>query len=178
MVGRTPHDKLFKRIFKDPRYAAEELREALPEAVVQALDWTTLKREPETHVEQPGNARRPLPLVLPVLLTHAHGGWKAETRFTALFTQEALALAPWAVPDFEYAVDDLANLDQAALRERPASDPVRLTLWALRDAAAPPSSPPPKAGSKPSRPSRATPPSATSRAPSACTSCASSTTRP
>ena len=188
MVGRTPHDKLFKRVFKDPRYAAEELREALPEAVVRALDWSTLKREPETHVEQrdadaysdlvfsarakstrvliyvlfehqssndehmalrllgymvsvwrrfvekPNNLRKPLPLVLPVLLAHAPGGWKAETRFTALFTQEALALAPWSVPDFEYAVDDLTNLDQDALRERPASDPVRLTLWALRDA--------------------------------------------
>ena len=187
-MSRTPHDKLFKRIFKDPRFAAEELRSALPAPLVTSLDWATLKREPETHVERrdadaysdlvfsaqargarvliyvlfehqstnddhmalrllgymvsiwgrfvenKANARKPLPPVIPVLLAHAPGGWKANARFTDSFTEDALAIAPWAIPHFEYAVDDLAKLGPDALRARSASDPVKLTLWVLRDA--------------------------------------------
>ena len=51
-MSRTPHDKLFKRIFKEPQYAAEELRALLPSPLVAALDWATLRPEPDSYVDQ------------------------------------------------------------------------------------------------------------------------------
>ena len=187
-MSRTPHDKLFKRIFRDPRYAAEELRTQLPSSLVAALDWSSLQRESESHVdesladiysdlvfsaragservlvyvlfehqstndermalrlleymvkiwthfvEDEENSNEPLPLIIPVVLAHAQGGWTSKRRFTELFTRESLALAPRSIPDFEYVVDDLAKSSHQQLKTRALSDPVKLTLWVLRDA--------------------------------------------
>ena len=51
-MSRQPHDKLFKRIFKNPEYAAEELRELLPPALVSALDWDSLEQESGSYVDE------------------------------------------------------------------------------------------------------------------------------
>lgn len=47
---------------------------------------------------------------------------------------EVARLGPGALPDFAYAVDDLAKLSDAALQSREVSDPVKVALWLLRDA--------------------------------------------
>lgn len=187
-MSRTPHDKLFKRIFKEPQYAAEELRALLPSPLVAALDWATLRPEPDSYVDQAladgysdlvfsarageervlvyvlfehqstndermalrllkymveiwmhfakdqRNVGEPLPLVIPVVLAHAPGGWTAKRRFAELFTEAAVGLAPHSIPDFEYAVDDLAKVSPDELQQRLSSDAVRMTLWVLRDA--------------------------------------------
>ena len=187
-MSRTPHDKLFKRIFKEPQYAAEELRTLLPSPLVAALDWATLRPEPDSYVDQAladgysdlvfsarageervlvyvlfehqstndermalrllkymveiwmhfakdqRNVGEPLPLVIPVVLAHAPGGWTAKRRFAELFTEAGVGLAPNSVPDFEYAVDDLAKVSPDELQQRLSSDAVRMTLWVLRDA--------------------------------------------
>ena len=39
---RTRHDALFKRIFNNPKYAADELRAVLPAEVARHIDWSTL----------------------------------------------------------------------------------------------------------------------------------------
>lgn len=186
-MTRQPHDKLFKRIFTNPKYAEEELTELLSPPLAAAIDWSTLKREPGSYVdealadthsdlvfsaragredvlvfvlfehqstnddwmalrllsymvklwtgfaEDPNNGRR-LPLIVPVVLSHAPGGWTPHRHFSALFGENGVALAPECIPDFTYAVDDLTRLTDAELKARPASDAVKLTLWVLRDA--------------------------------------------
>ena len=187
-MSRTPHDKLFKRVFKEPRHAAEALAPLLPPRLSAAIEWDGLKRESETHVDESladiysdlifsasagdtpvriyvlfehqstndprmalrlleymvkvwtdfvrdsDNAGQPLPLVIPVVLAHVPGGWTAKRRFAELFTPESTVLAPKSIPDFEYEVDDLAKATHEELRQRAASDAVKLTLWMLRDA--------------------------------------------
>ena len=80
------------------------------------------------------NAEKPLPLIVPLVLSHVPGGWTPATRFSELFATDAVRLRPGALPDFAYAVDDLAKLSDAALQSREVSDPVKVALWLLRDA--------------------------------------------
>lgn len=74
-----------------------------------------------------------LPLIVPLVLSHADSGWNVERRFSALFSEEARRRMPSAIPDFEYVVLDVRNLGPVELRRGPLPDEVKLTLWLLRD---------------------------------------------
>lgn len=52
MNTSTPHDGLFKRIFKDPVHAAGILRSVLPAELVAQLDFSTLELEPGSFIDQ------------------------------------------------------------------------------------------------------------------------------
>ncbi len=47
-----PHDALFRRVFSEPAQAAALLRESLPAAVRDRFDWNTLRRLPDTFVDE------------------------------------------------------------------------------------------------------------------------------
>ncbi len=49
--GSNPHDALFKAVFAQPEHAGGELQAVLPDALVQALDWSTLERRPGSFVD-------------------------------------------------------------------------------------------------------------------------------
>ncbi|MEX1363574.1 MAG: Rpn family recombination-promoting nuclease/putative transposase [Nannocystaceae bacterium] len=49
---RHPHDALVKRIFTRPEAAAVELRAMLPTALCEQLDWSTLRVEPASFVDE------------------------------------------------------------------------------------------------------------------------------
>ncbi len=73
-----------------------------------------------------------LPVVIPVVLHHGDAGWRAPTRFEALFD-----LPPEAAeftPHFRFVLDDLATESEAALFARAASAFTRLVLTALQQA--------------------------------------------
>jgi predicted transposase YdaD len=53
----TPHDRLFKLAFSDPRHAAEFFRSVLPPDVVQHIDFRTLRAEPTTFIDSKLRAR-------------------------------------------------------------------------------------------------------------------------
>lgn len=47
----TPHDALFKAIFKRPEHARAELESVLPASLAQALDWRTIRHLPGSFVD-------------------------------------------------------------------------------------------------------------------------------
>ena len=51
-VTKTPHDALYKSVFQHPENAAAELRHVLPAEHVAAIDWSTLKLEPGSYVDE------------------------------------------------------------------------------------------------------------------------------
>jgi predicted transposase/invertase (TIGR01784 family) len=73
-----------------------------------------------------------LPVVIPVVLHHGSAGWRAPTRFEALFDlpPEAAELTP----HFRFLLDDLGIQSEAALFGRAASACTRLVLTALQQA--------------------------------------------
>lgn len=48
----TPHDALFRGIFSQPLQAAELLRHAFPPGITSLLDFTTIKQEPGSFVDE------------------------------------------------------------------------------------------------------------------------------
>ena len=48
----NPHDALFKRIFQDPETAAGELRSVLPARLAERIDWSSLRIEPGSFVDE------------------------------------------------------------------------------------------------------------------------------
>lgn len=76
-----------------------------------------------------------LPIVLPVVLHHSLTGWTASTSLQDLFGPVALdpAFAPF-VPHFAFAIDDLSDLTDQALKQRAWSAFPTLAAWVLRDA--------------------------------------------
>jgi predicted transposase/invertase (TIGR01784 family) len=81
--------------------------------------------------ERPGE---PLPLVVPIVLSHAEGGWTAATRFEALFSLPPRASDLLAfVPRFSYVVDDLAATDVRELEARLLTTLAELALRLFRD---------------------------------------------
>src|SRR5690349_17799203 len=48
----TPHDTLFKVLFSNPRRAAEVLRHVLPPGVARRIDWSTLRCEPGSFIDE------------------------------------------------------------------------------------------------------------------------------
>ena len=87
--------------------------------------WSRIARE--------DRALRRLPAIVPVVLTHAPGGWSAPTRFRELLDGPAGSMRSLgSLPDFEYLVDDLTRLTPEAIAARPASAAYRLVLWSLQ----------------------------------------------
>jgi hypothetical protein len=78
-----------------------------------------------------------LPIVLPVLLHHGDGRWRAAPDFAAMLDAgpELLAVARPYQPDFRFVLDDLAALSVEALAARALHDLgrlVQLALWSSR----------------------------------------------
>lgn len=85
--------------------------------------------------EHPGVIR--LPAVIPLVVHHNRRAWSSPTQVLDL-----LDLAPDLtdavrehLPRFEFILDDLTRLDERALRARPLTAPVRVTLLLLKIAA-------------------------------------------
>jgi hypothetical protein len=80
--------------------------------------WLEETRDPASP-HRASNART-LPLIIPVLLTHAPHGWTEPTRMHELFDPLSLAVPDVAelVPSFRIVVDDLAHVDDDGLRAR------------------------------------------------------------
>ena len=91
----------------------------------------------EKHTRKRGGKRPPLPPILPVVLSHAPGGWRGPARLVELcrFSDADRGLFAPFVPDFRYFVDDLAKASQLELlADRDLEPAARLVLWILRDA--------------------------------------------
>jgi predicted transposase YdaD len=83
--------------------------------------------------EYPG---QPLPIVIPIVISHAPEGWTAPRDMHALFEPHPSSvpeLAPF-VPSFSIIVEDLAHLGNEQLKDRALTAFARLALWVLRDA--------------------------------------------
>src|SRR5688500_10897972 len=79
-----------------------------------------------------GEAGPPLPVIVPVVLHHSDTGWRAATRFEALFDLPP-ATAEFT-PHFRFVLDDLGAHSEAAVQERAVSAFTRLVLAALQQA--------------------------------------------
>jgi len=75
-----------------------------------------------------------LPPIVPVVVAHGPGGWRARTQFADLVDLRggAATLAPH-VPAFSYLVDDLASVPDADLAARPVAAALRVVLLALKN---------------------------------------------
>jgi hypothetical protein len=56
-MSTTPHDALFKHTFSQPQHAIELFRSLLPAAVVQHIDFDTLRGEPASFIDDKLRAR-------------------------------------------------------------------------------------------------------------------------
>jgi predicted transposase/invertase (TIGR01784 family) len=77
-----------------------------------------------------------LPIVIPVLVCHAPGGYTAPVEMQALFDpppDSIEGLAPY-VPHFRLLVEDLVHVTDEQLRARALAAFPMLALWLLRDA--------------------------------------------
>jgi predicted transposase/invertase (TIGR01784 family) len=186
----TPHDALFKAGFEAPGHAAGLFREVLPAAIVEALDWSTIRRENGSFIDSNLAPRHsdllfsvqlagvpdaevllflllehqsvthqdmclrmlgyevrawelyrkqhggPLPMIIPVVISHDPLGWTAPTRFHAMF-HPALSTVPELakfLPSFEIRVEDLIEIDDESLRHWQLQTLAMLTIRMLRDA--------------------------------------------
>lgn len=50
-MAPTPHDALFKQVFGRPQHAEGLLRTALPQALAERIDWSSLQPRPESFVD-------------------------------------------------------------------------------------------------------------------------------
>lgn len=50
--SNNPHDKLFKSVFSDPKEAASVLQSYLPPAIVEKLDWSSLRLTDKEYVDE------------------------------------------------------------------------------------------------------------------------------
>ncbi len=74
--------------------------------------------------------------ILPILISHAEGGWTGPLRFSHLFGASFDAhpeLLQW-LPDYELLIEDLHRRDDASLQEAALDPGVLMTLVSLRDA--------------------------------------------
>lgn len=94
--------------------------------------WERFRREHST----PQGTRSPLPPILPVLVSHAPGGWTAPRRFEDLLEPLPTRYPDLAdfVPRFSLCVEDLAHLSNADLKAFALAAFPKVVLWALRDA--------------------------------------------
>lgn len=82
---------------------------------------------------------QPLPLIIPVVLSHAPGGWTAPRSLGELFAPDLVGVPTLARfwPSFQIIVEDLAVVSNADLATRVPARVPRLTWWLLRDARSP-----------------------------------------
>jgi hypothetical protein len=78
----------------------------------------------------------PLPIVIPILISHAPGGWTGPISMQALFEPDPDSIAGLAkhVPHLTLLVEDLAHLSNEQLQRRALAAFPKLALWLLRDA--------------------------------------------
>ncbi len=78
-----------------------------------------------------------LPAVIPVVVHHNRRPWSGRTDVVDLLDldSEVIDAAAEHLPRFRFLLDDLARLDQQALRARPLTPPARITLLLLKIAA-------------------------------------------
>jgi predicted transposase/invertase (TIGR01784 family) len=193
--NNTPHDALFKAGFETPEHAAALFRQVLPKPIVDAIDWSTLRREAGSFIDPtlaashsdllfsaqlvlaPGqevllyllaehqsrtprdmclrvlgymvraweryrkdHRGRPLPPIIPIVISHDPNGWTEPTSFHDLFEPGLLATIPEFakfLPSFELRVEDLIDIDDRQLRRWQLTTFALLTLQLLRDARTP-----------------------------------------
>lgn len=87
----------------------------------------------DRHIRQFGG---PFPLIIPVVVSHAPGGWTAPRNLHELIQPSPASFegVSQLVPSFTMLVVDLAHLTNEDLKARELSAFPKLTLWALRDA--------------------------------------------
>lgn len=73
-----------------------------------------------------------LPLIAPLVVSHAVGGWTAKTAFEELVSAPSDAWRAF-VPRFSYAVDDLATVSDEELEARLLTSLARVALMMFRD---------------------------------------------
>ena len=187
MNTSTPHDGLFKRIFKNPLHAAGILRSVLPAELVAQLDFSTLELEPSSFIDQHLAERHTdllfrmrlggqhilfallehqstsphlmafrmlaylvwrweswlkknpsattLPLIIPIVISHAKTGWTVTTQVADLIDLPAelrVCLAP-IIPTMRFVLDDLTQRQDTELKTRPMTAIGRVALFALKN---------------------------------------------
>jgi predicted transposase YdaD len=77
-----------------------------------------------------------LPVIIPLVLHHGEGGWRAAVAFEDLLDIDADLLSEIGahVPRFRFVLDDLAATTDEAIRARAMSALGRLVLWCLKHA--------------------------------------------
>lgn len=77
----------------------------------------------------------PLPLIIPVILSHAPEGWTAPTSFHAMFEPrpDSIPHAAGLVPSFSFLVEDLHRVADEDLRTWQLPTLAKLVAWLLRD---------------------------------------------
>lgn len=88
----------------------------------------------DAHIAEHG-ASLPLPPIVPVVVTHAAGGWQTAPAFESLVALDGPrgALAPF-VPRFRFALDDLVRVTDSELLRRTMTAVARVGLLALKHA--------------------------------------------
>ncbi|KIG12688.1 Mobile element protein [Enhygromyxa salina] len=78
----------------------------------------------------------PLPLVVPVVVSHAPGGWTAAVSFGELFEPHPASVPGIAplMPSFSLLITDLADFSDEELHRWALAAFPKLALWLLRDA--------------------------------------------
>lgn len=184
----SPHDALFKHVFKNRDDAVGELQAALPADVLRHLDLDSLEpidrsfvdpKLVQFHTDQlysvpidgrPGfvyvlfehqsgtdrwmplrilsymvriwsayvddnSGASSLPPIVPLILHHDEGPWRAAERMHDLFPSSIMETSGIArcTPSFRLVLDDLVKVTDEELRSRKLTTFGRLVLWALRD---------------------------------------------
>ncbi|MBO0867933.1 MAG: Rpn family recombination-promoting nuclease/putative transposase [Micromonosporaceae bacterium] len=78
-----------------------------------------------------------LPAVIPLVVHHNRRPWASSTQLLDLLNldRDSAGAAEQYLPRFRFLLDDLTVLDEQALRARPLTPPVRITLLLLKIAA-------------------------------------------
>jgi predicted transposase YdaD len=105
-----------------------------PEMPLRVLVY--LVRIWERFRKESANEGEPLPPIIPIVISHASGGWTAPRTFHEMFAPSVVALPSVAalLPSFAIVVEDLARYSNADLRRLALSCFPTLAVWALRDA--------------------------------------------
>jgi predicted transposase YdaD len=87
----------------------------------------------DRFLEENPRAKR-LPMIVPLVVYQGSRRWTYPVELSELLDvdPEIARLAGSFLPQFRFVLDDLTKLDQAALRARPVTTPVRLTVRLLR----------------------------------------------
>jgi predicted transposase/invertase (TIGR01784 family) len=87
----------------------------------------------DRYLEEHPNAKR-LPMIVPLVVYQGTRRWTHPVELSELLDAdpETARLADDFLPRFRFLLDDLTRLDKTALRARPITTPVRLTVRLLR----------------------------------------------